>query len=254
MNTIRHLLAAALALSAIFSCEVAEPVSPVFTASFEETRVFLDSDLHTCWNAGDRISIFTSNVNEQYIFEGQTGDATGTFRKSPQDPTTPGEPLSANYAIYPYRAANAVLSEGSLSVELPAVQQYGENSFGLGANTMVAMTSGPADNSLFFRNLCGVLVVNLYGTGKVMSITFEGNGGEKIAGKAVVTASNDAAPVVTLAEDASSSITVNCGSGVTIGTDPDNATSFWFVIPPMEFKDGFTVSALGSNGKQAASM
>ncbi|MBO4570636.1 MAG: hypothetical protein J5699_01760 [Bacteroidales bacterium] len=260
MKRIGHLFFAALAALALISCEATGPDgtgrywnadNQVFTAAFEETRVFLDSDLHTCWNAEDRISVFTSDVNEQYIFDGQTGDVSGTFKKSPQDPTTPGDPLSANYAIYPYRATNAVLGEGSLAVEMPSLQQYGQNTFGPGANTMVAMTSGPADNSLFFRNLCGVLVVKLYGTGKVLSITFEGNAGEKIAGKSVVTAAHGAAPILSFAEDATSSITVDCGSGVTIGTDAENATEFWFVIPPTEFKSGFTVSALGINGKHA---
>lgn len=54
-------------------------------------------------------------------------------------------------------------ANGKIILTLPAVQPYAENSFGLGANSMVAATENKSDMLLQFKNLCGYLVVKLYG-------------------------------------------------------------------------------------------
>ncbi len=223
-------------------------VSPVFTSSFEnaETRTYVDSDLYMYWTADDRLSIFTSSYNEQYRFDGQTGATGGSFSKVTTGQFVTGNPISTNYGVYPYNASTALTKEEKIELELPAVQQYAVNSFGVGANTMVAVTAGTDDFFLPFKNVCGYLVVKLYGDVTVKKVIFEGNNGEKIAGAATVVASHNSNPEITMSENATTSITIDCGEGVELGKTADTATEFWFVIPPTTFSNGFTIKAEGN--------
>ena len=218
-----------------------------FTAAFEnaDTRTYVDNDLYMYWTADDRLSIFTSTYNEQYKFDGNTGDTGGSFSKVNTGQFVTGNPISTNYGVYPYNASTVLTKEEKIELELPAVLQYAVNSFGMGANTMVAVTGGTNDFFLPFKNVCGYLVVKLYGEGIVKSVTFEGNNGEKIAGAATVVASHNANPEITMSENATTSITIDCGEGVELGKTADTATEFWFVIPPTSFENGFVVKVVG---------
>ena len=138
--------------------------------------------------------------------------------------------------------------DGGMAVTLPAVQQYAENSFGLGSNTMVAVTEDKSDMILQFKNLCGYLVVKLYGEGTVSSVRLEGNNGEKISGRADVQASYGTLPSIEMADEATTSITIDCGEGVTLGTTAETATEFWFCVPPVTFSEGFTIAVQNSDG------
>ena len=56
----------------------------VFYASLEsseaDTKVYLDEYIKILWDEDDRISIFNkSTLNQQYRFNGETGDNAGTF-------------------------------------------------------------------------------------------------------------------------------------------------------------------------------
>ena len=118
-----------------------------------------------------------------------------------------------------------------------------EKSFGLGANTMVAATQNTDDTFLAFKNVGGYLKLSLYGTDvTVKSITLKGNNGEKIAGKATITHSYGSNPSVTMAEEATDEITLDCGAGVTVGSTAETATDFWIVVPPTTFAGGFTIT------------
>ena len=221
----------------------------VFTATLEkedaQSRVYVGNDNNLFWTAEDQISIFAGNtVNTVYQFDGETGATSGTFTAVATTSTTTGSDLSNNHAIYPYNEATTISTEGVITTTLPATQKYAENSFGLGDNTMVAVTNGTEDYNLNFKNVCGYLKLQLYGTNvTVKTITLTGNNNEKLAGKATVTFGNDGVPTVSMADDATTSITLDCGNGVTIGDSENEATTFWMVVPPTRFTQGFTVTA-----------
>lgn len=235
----------------ISGCEVAEQSAvlydtPVFTAVMEEqsgTKVYIDSDLQLHWDAGDGISVFTDTGNKKYSFNGQTGDTQGTF--SEVQGSSSGTPFDVptNYAVYPYDASTVMTEDGKIKLVLPSSQSYCEGSFGHESNMMVAVTSGPADYMLPFRNLCGYLVVKLYGDGAVKSVSIKGNNGEKLAGPATVTVSSDESPSVEFGEGATGTITIDCGEGIQLDPDEEDAREFWFCIPPVNFTKGFTVTA-----------
>ena len=231
-----------------------EPISPtgrIFTASFEQndTRTYVEEGNLLRWNAGDQITIFNSNtLNQQYKFDGETGDNGGTFSKVSSAFGT-GNDLNCHYAVYPYDKDIKITETGVITATLPAEQSYAENSFGLGANTMVAATKDIDDTFLKFRNVGGYLKLQLYGENvTVKSITLTGNNSEKLAGKATITPTYGQEPTIAMADDATTTITLDCGDGVQLGTTAETATAFWIVIPPTTFEGGFNVTITDISG------
>ena len=223
----------------------------IFTASFEQndTRTYVEEGNLLRWNAGDQITIFDSyTLNQQYQFDGETGDNGGTFSKVSNQFGT-GNDLNCHYAVYPYNKDIKITETGAITANLPAEQSYAENSFGLGANTMVAVTKDVDDTFLKFKNVGGYLKLQLYGDDvTVKSITLEGNSNEKIAGKSIIAPSYSEAPSISMADDAAEIITLNCGEGVEIGATSVEATAFWLVVPPTTFDEGFTVTVTDIDG------
>lgn len=225
--------------------------SKIFTASFEqnESRTYVEEGNLLRWTEGDQISLFDGNtLNRQYKFDGETGDNAGTF-SIVNAPYGSGNDLTANYAVYPYASDMKISDYGVITATLPAEQSYAENSFGLSANTMVAITQDKEDTFLKFKNVGGYLKLQLYGDDvTVKSITLTGNNNEKLAGKATITSAYGQDPTISMAEDATETITLDCEEGVKIGTTAETATAFWLVVPPTTFKNGFVITIKDTNG------
>ena len=232
--------------------EISESVT--FTATFEqnESRTYVEEGNLLCWNKGDQISLFQGNtLNCTYKFDGETGDNDGTFSFQ-NKPFGSSTALDRNYAVYPYDSNIKLSTNGEIVAPLPAVQNYAENSFGLGANVMVATTMDTDDTILKFKNVGGCLKLQLFGDDvTVKSITLTGNNNEKLAGKAILKAAYGQAPTISMTDEATNSITLECGeNGVNIGTSPETATAFWITIPPTTFNKGFTVTVTDVDGNE----
>ena len=223
----------------------------VFYASFEQptegTRVYANEDLYLRWTADDRVSIFNKlTYNQQYKFLGETGDNAGGFNRVDNAEFVTGNPISHVISVYPYQAATKITEDETLSVTLPSEQHYAENTFGLGDNTMVSVSS---DNVLQYKNVGGYLRISLYGEGVTVSaITLKGNNGEKLAGKTTITMPMDGTPTVVMPDDATTTITLTCETPVQLGTTAEESTQFWFVVPPVTFSKGFTITVNDSSG------
>lgn len=222
-----------------------------FTTSFEEndSRVYIDEKNELNWSESDYISVFNgSTLNSFYQFDGETGDKSGTFSHVHTLEGTDNA-LNTNYAVYPYSTDIVISANGVITATLPAEQSYVSNTFGLGDNTMVAVTQDTEDTFLKFQNVCGYLKIQLYGDNvTIKSITLTGNNNEKLAGKAMITPAYGQAPTISMADDAMGNITIDCGEGVKIGSTVEDATVFWFVVPPTKFEKGFTVTVTKDNG------
>ena len=224
----------------------------VFYASFEQpsevdgTRVTVREDLKVVWDQGDLISLFNKkDANEEYRFTGKTGDNGGTFELV-KDFSEEGVARDDIHAVYPYSPSTSIDTKGTLSVTLPAEQNYKSHSFGQGANLMAAVSK---DKNLQFRNACGYLCVQLFGRDiSVSSITLKGNNGEKIAGKATITMPMNGVPTVTMDSDATTEITLICKTPVQLGATAWYSIPFWFVVPPMSFSKGFTITVTEITG------
>ncbi len=235
-------------------CVEENPAGTVFHASFEtvsatETKTYLNSNRQQLWTTDERVSVFEGNTyNQAYKYVGSTGEITADFVKASTGSS--GTELDANYAVYPYNKSTEInASTKVLTLNLPAVQKYAEGSFGLCANTMVAVTDGKDNRNLPFRNICGYLVVKIYGYGTVSSVTMEGNDDEKISGTAYVQTASGEDPSLTMADTATTSIEIDCGDGVELGYTEEAAKEFWFCIPPVTFEKGFEVTISLADGR-----
>ena len=227
---------------------------PDLTATFadeEATRTYIEEGKYLRWNEDDRLTAFFGNtLNRQYKFNGATGDNSGTFSLVPDGMLGTGNAFDHIYALYPYNADARITDEGVISLTLPAEQTYAENSFGRGANIMIAVTENLEDTFLAFKNACGYLKLKLYNAegATIKSIEVKGNSGERLAGAATATISFGEAPVLAMADDAITLVTLNCGEGIALGTTAETATEFWVVLPATTFAEGLTITATDTEG------
>lgn len=235
----------------------------------DQTRTYVD-DKSVKWHMGESISYYAGTyANVKYTMQvGQydgtvnakfvkNGDAKYNFGGDNVYNKIPTYPL----AIYPYRESHLAVfgndnsSRYNFSVNYAKEQTYAPNSFGKGANVMVATGSSNDDDNLYFRHACGYLVIKLYGTDtKVSNITLTALGeGVKISGEATLRVEQNE-PVQFNAfknDEAYNTISLNCfykGQGVELGADAENATEFWFALPPVNIKGGIKIVVTDVNG------
>ena len=234
--------------------DVADEAPETLRVSFEEdTRIQLMNG-KTVWNEGDLVSVFyRSDANQQWKFQGVTGDRSGNLRReSTPEATTK---LSKVVAVYPYNK-NYYINPETCNIEatLPAEQTYLKDSYGLDGNILV---SASEFNQLYMRNVLGWLKIQLKGEGQVVKkITLKGNNGEQVAGLIYIDSSDATATLAAEHSDGGddgvggtlvfedtilTEVALNCTEGVTLGSE---ATAFYIALPPQEFSRGFTLKVL----------
>ena len=234
--------------------EIAEPSrdGQVLYATIEDwssTRTVLDEDNNIRWSEGDQIVGFlNSTLGLKYqVTASSVGQTSASFDEVGSGGLNAGTELDHIIAYYPYSSAVKVAKSGAdyaLEVALPYEQTYAHESFGNGSFPMVAVSQ---TNNITFRNVCGGMKLQLKGTAKIASIKVEGKNSEKLSGKASITAYTDASkPSIVMADDASTSAVLNCGSGVQL--NQDDATDFIISLPPTVFTKGFTITVTDVNG------
>ena len=220
MKRLTYIISAIILL--LTSCEQDEIMKkqssislPKVTAGFEESdsRTYVEEGKWLRWTSSDQISLFYGNsLNRPYLFDGATGDNYGTFSPGVQQPSGSGSDLDCMYAVYPYHSSTSISTGGILTATLSSKQTYADNSFGLGNNTMVAVTQDVEDTSLKFMNVGGYLKLQLYGKDvTVKSIVLQGNSQEQIAGKATIISVFGEKPVTKMSDDATGTIILDCG-------------------------------------------
>ena len=213
----------------------------------------MDENNNIRWSEGDQIIAFMkSSYGHKYkLISSFVGKTYADFEPA----TSAGGNLSAgtewnhNVVYYPYSADVEAIKSGdnyTLSVVLPSEQTYAAESFGNGSMTMVAVSE---NNNITFKNVLGGIKLQLRGTQKVKSIKLEGKNNEKLSGTATVTAYTDETkPAITMASGASTSLALNCGSGVQL--NESKATEFIIALPPVLFSRGFIVTVIDDAGNE----
>ena len=230
----------ALAVACVHNPGENEEMSRTFTATSEYgTRTTLDGT-EVLWSAEDRISIFskTTPLGEAYSIRTEDAGKKSAAFSGPEVGAGPW------FALYPADAA-ASMSDGSLTFMIPCEQRYSANSFGSGNNPMVAVSS---TESLNFKNLCGLLKLNLTGSGTVKSIVLKTNAEEALWGSATVSLDYTDAPALQLTQTADEehrALKLDCGAGVTLGNEP---AGFYFVVPAGTLGSGFSVDISDADG------
>lgn len=229
----------------------------VFEPVYPEVKTMLSEDLEFLWNEGDEISVFrASTYNREYLFDGMDESESGDFYEI-NSPESRGvmfssKALDKNYAVYPYNLSKHVSLSSSavLTIDMPSEQTYRENSVGPGTNLMTAITPDVDSHDLVFKNVCGYVKINLYGEDVIVkSVTLSADGGEKISGRAKIPMVYGAVPVIEMQESNTYSyVTITSEEGIELGATSQTATAFWFVVPPVSFSSGFTISVKGFYG------
>ena len=251
------ILSAALLLTACQMSDLSTPSSEegFLYATIEEvaaTKTYMDINNNIRWSEGDQIvgfmksslglkyQILPSSVGKTYASFENVSDSNGNINA--------GIEWDHNVVYYPYSdvvEAQKLGSNYSLSVSLPAEQTYAEGSFGNGSMAMVAVNE---TNNITFKNILGGMKLQLKGSQKVTSIQLVGKNFEKLSGAATVTAYTDETkPAITMAQSASASVTLDCGSGVQLNESA--ATEFVIALPPVLFSNGFTVIVTDSESQ-----
>lgn len=264
MKGLERISAALCLVSVLFSSCQEELMEPkhdfdIYNASVESfdgtTKTELGVNNEVLWSLEDRILIF-EGTDEGKVFQiksSYVGKSSGEFQKVEGIGTQgAGTSLMQTVAVYPY---DDNLSLGVDNDEKPVVssicfpleQAYTENSFANGSFPMTAVAPY-GDNSLSFKNVGGVLKLNLTGEYAVSKITLTGKSDEPLAGNAEVTIGDGGIPYVEMSREASKSVSLVCDPAVRL--DPDNATPFYISLPPTDFSLGFKVVIYDSGGKE----
>lgn len=220
----------------------------------EMTKTVLGEGNNILWSENDQIIAFMkSSFGHKYqikpSFAGKTYAHFSKKSFESGDDLFAGMEWDHNVAYYPYSESIECVKAGdnyTLEVTLPAEQTFARNSFGNGTFPMVAVSE---DNDITFKNICGGIKLQLKGSQTVKSITLQGRNNEKISGTATVTAYTDETkPVLTMNHDVSTTVTLNCGDGITL--EENTATEFIIVVPPVLFIQGFMITVTDADDKE----
>ncbi len=268
----KHILSIFLvALSAVFSCErvdesqleggdsASEKVQMTFKAVIDgeeaETKTVLGGALgddlrKVLWQPGDKIGVSAETVSNWGNEFSDVSEFTANITsRAESSEFKGGVELGQRYkAFYPYQAETLRDSANIFIFNLPAEQKYVNGSFDPNAAPMVA--SAGAGETFRFRNLCGVLALQVKGEGAVKSITFKpvtdpGNVA-MVAGDYEVNPFFEDAPVISYHGKGSKSVTLSCD--IPVELDPEQATPFYIVLPPAVY-DSFTVLITLEDGR-----
>ena len=251
-------VAYALAALLLFSCAREEAMEDleiqdiqpgrVLYAELEDftdagTRAFFELDYQIRWAGGERISVFDRNTaNREYRFTGSYGDTAGSFEMVSGGT---GTEISRVYAVTPYRETDRVCEDGSAL----QVSYDGEQLFrGVTVARQIPMVSAGTDDHLLFRSICGFLQVRLHGNRlKISSVSLRGNRDEPLSGTAIVRFDGDGEPLVDISAATGREIRITDYRDFRIF--PEVYTEALFLLPPVEFTEGFTLTVTLSDGR-----
>ena len=199
-----------------------------------DSKTHLDG-LAVEWDSGDEILVKSSTCSTPMRFITTGTGASANFDAAESLPT---DFYTPNYtAYYP-----AEMFEGN-EIELPGDQYYVENTFDKGANPMAATSS---DNVLPFKNICGVLELQLFSEEgcDVGCVTITSDAGEQLWGQGTVTLT-DGIPSLSIVPEDDEQSTLWLWpeeDAVTLSTDRTAPTAFYFVVPAGTLGKSFTVT------------
>ena len=258
----KNILSALAICAALLGCqknEIYEPSSSSVDlhATIEDqtfTKTYMDENNNIRWSEEDQVVAFMKTslglryqIKNEYI--GKTSGYFSQVSSGSSSDIGAGTEWDHNVVYYPYSDAVEAEKSGddyALNVILPFEQTYAAESFGNGAMAMVAVSES---NNITFRNVLGGMKLQLKGIQKVATITLLGRNNEKLSGSAVVTAyaGDETKPSIAMSDGASTSVTLNCGSGVQL--NESKATEFIIALPPVLFSKGFTVTVTDTDSK-----
>ena len=186
------------------------------TETSAETKTIVEGQTHVYWEPGDEIKVFTGGKSGKFTTDISASSASATFNGSlGEDAWTEGMDL---WAVYPY-SEDAVFDGETITTTLPLEQVARFGSFGKGMNLSVAHSD---NNNLQFYNVGGGIRFRLTQEG-IKKVTFEGYGGEFLAGKVKIGLDGNGLPIIREVTNGSKVITLLPPSG-----NDSFPTNVWF--------------------------
>ena len=235
-------------LSCVHDKQKEESLIKTFKAtgeSYAATKTSM-ADNQVVWSADDSISVFNAacpgglkfNINSS---DGGKNEATFTCR----DGNIGDGPW---YALFPFSDL-ASYSKNTISFSLPHVQKLTNGSFGSDAYPMVAKTSS---ETLPFKNLCGLLHIQLKGSGNVKRVTITSARQEALWGSAKVNMDYSESPELVMTQtpdEEHRSITLESSyfNGLPLGEEEVNC---YVVVPPGTLEGGFSITVSDGSGHE----
>lgn len=200
-----------------------------------DTRIHIDEVGKSVWDTSDLVSVFyNSDENQQWIFQGVTGDRVGTI--APMGPVKVPTIDGNIVVLYPYNDCYVYNSDNTIKSVVGSEQQYAVASYGANGNIMVAQSQ---NSNLTLKNVYGWIKISLTGdTQAVKSIKLMGNNNEQLAGEVVINA-EDATAEFTHTDNPIRSLTLSSKAGVRLHVD--SPTSFYIGVMPQRFANGITI-------------
>ncbi len=219
-----------------------------------ETKTYADDELRVLWKHDDRVTVFENvTFGKELYFTGRSGSTGGGFNYVESSDAIPDDCPNLGgkkYAIYPHSTGTEINTDGEITYTLPGTQYYLEESFGDGANVMVAETEANS-NILRFKNVGGYLSFMLYGTDvSVSSVILKSNDGELLSGESTIKMVDGVPEIVMTPGKSSDEVRLFCKDAVVLGSTEETATEFRFVLPPMTFSSkGFNITVATTDGR-----
>ena len=255
-------LCTAIAMTLLTACQENETLVTVTPTETNDTEVVISATIdesttrthlsesdngkrHVLWDASDNVAVFYG-YDKPSKFTVKSGENT-TYAQFSTRKIEKGNAIDHYVGLYPYDADATITyateynyTTYTVTTTFPAEQSYQENSYGVGAAPMMAVST--SNSSLSFKNMCTSVKINLKGTQKVSRIEIISLDEDKpIAGKYRYTLPQeyydfeDRIKIEPVAGEAVNMITLDCGEGVQLNTE--TATGFIFTMPPREFDD-----------------
>ena len=250
MKKIYSFLFAAVTVFAAASCQKevdnnvqATPAEDTFTVTATvglDTKTTLDENgKSTLWTTGDKISVFDMNpAGNNCCFEIATEDlpaATAEFKYTGEfiRPDVNENPDPFLVALYPYQStalcdfANTYMITG---ISVPTEQVAKADGFDSAATFALAIGTESTKNDLKFNNLYSLLKFTVADEG-VKSVTVAVNSEAKLAGEATVQLAVGQTGITggALAATGSSSVTLECEEGFTVGE------TYYIAVAPVSY-------------------
>ncbi len=262
MRKLMNIFAAALVMFAAVGCEKNEilpdnsskTITLTATINNGATKTSLGTfedgkGYPTLWNDGDAIAVIQNNIVYKFNLTEGANSTSGTFTlDGTESYGTPFNSEGEIKAFYPYEGVR--LEDGKIKYNIPAVQNYAENSFGNGAMPMTAYRSANVTAALQFDNFFGAIKLQLTGaTGeKLQSVELVSN--KAVSGEVVtvtVTVDNTYASFPGSPNVEQKKVVLKTGtSGITLSEDEGNPTAIYISVPTLQHE--FSVYIITDKG------
>lgn len=244
------ILIAAIAVSSIFSACKKEVIDPKDDPADSDVRSFVacidDAAVKTTidgvkiyWNTGDEVSlngsIFVATVDE--------ADPAKAVFSLKEGQTAPAK--AEEYRVY--YPPSAYLANQPSSFKISGAQTYAGNDIS-GVNPMFAYSTN-LEGTVHFKNVCGLLALDLQGTDKVKSIMVSAPSDKYLYGTLSDFAYGTAEDAITYSTFANvgrgSSVILNCAEAIQLSES--EATRFYVAIPEAAY-DNLTITVTVDSG------